>query len=308
MIIVSFLRKYQRTLLAFASGLALIFLSLAFILGLNLSLEFQGGAEIEILSEQPIPLAVLKKSMGPTAKITSFGSEQNYTVRFPQGELDVNSDIKEWFDTLLLKNNLKANIVSAAHIGAEFSSDTLRESLIGLALVLLGILAYVSLRFEWRLALSAIVALLYDPCVILGSFALFGWTFDLPTLMGLLSVIGYSINDTIVVFDRFRENIEHSTENSEEVFYTSLKQIFSRTLVTSFLTSIVIVALLVFKIEALKGFALAFGIGIITGTLSSIMVAGPLALLLGVEKHHLYPPVDDSLFDPLSDRQFRPIE
>ncbi len=308
MTIVSFLRRYQRTLLTLASILALLFLSLAGILGLNLSLEFQGGGEIEFLSDHPIPLATLKKAMGPTAKITSFGSEHNYTVRFPQEELDVNSDIKDWFDALLLKNNLKAHIISAAHIGAEFSSETLRESLFGLALVFLGILAYVSLRFEWRLALSAIVALLYDPCMILGSFALFGWTFDLPTLMGLLSVIGYSINDTIVVFDRFRENIEHSTESSEDVFYTSLTQIFSRTLVTSFLTSIVIVALLIFKIEALKGFALAFGIGIVTGTLSSIIVAGPFALLLGVERHHLYPPVDDSLFDPLSDRQFRPLE
>ena len=306
--IVDFLRKYKLTLLNGASIIALCFLAIAFSLGLNLSLEFQGGTEIEILSHAPISSSELKKAMGPTAKITSFGSDRNYTIRFPQEELDVNSDIKEWIDTLLLQSHITADIISAAHIGAEFSADTLTESLVGLALVMLGIMAYVSVRFEWRLALSSIVALLYDPCVILGCFAIFGWTFDLPTLAGLLSVIGYSINDTIVVFDRFRENIEHSTENSEEVFYFSLNQIFSRTLVTSLLTSLVIIALLVFKIEALKGFALAFGIGIITGTLSSIIVAGPLSLLLGVEKKHLYPPADLSLFDPLSDRQFRPLE
>jgi len=305
--IVDILRQYKFTLLNSASLIAFCFLSAALYCGLNLSLEFQGGSEIEILSHQPISSAELKKAMGPSAKITSFGSLKNYTIRLPQEELEIHSDVKEWFETRLSEHNISADILSASHIGAEFSADTLSESLMGLALVMLGILLYVSIRFEWRLALSAIVALLYDPCVILGSFALMGWVFDIPTLIGLLSVIGYSINDTIVVFDRFRENIEHGLGSSEDIFYCSLNQIFSRTLVTSFLTSLVIVAILIFKIEAVKGFALAFGIGIITGTLSSIIVAGPLALLLGVEKHHLYPPDDLSLFDPLADRQFRAL-
>jgi preprotein translocase subunit SecF len=306
--IVDFLRHYKMTLLSLASVFSLTLLSIEAIYGLNWSLEFQGGAEIEILCDEPTSVALLKKAAGPGAKITSFGSDMNYALRFPQEELDINNDIQEWIVRKLADYDISAQIMSSTHIGAEFSSDTLKESLIGFLLVLLGIMIYVSVRFEWRLALSSIVALLYDPCVILGSFAIFGWTFDLPTFMGLLSVIGYSINDTIVVFDRFRENIEHMEGTSEEIFYISLNQIFSRTLVTSFLTSIVIVSLLIFQIEALNGFALAFGIGIITGTLSSIMVAGPLALVLGVQRIHLFPPEDLSLHDPLSDKQFRQTE
>jgi preprotein translocase subunit SecF len=163
------------------------------------------------------------------------------------------------------------------------------QSITALLVAFLAITFYIAIRFEMRLALSALLALLFDPIIILGSFSFFQWTFDAATLAGLLAVIGYSINDTIVVFDRVRENFQRIDADSETIFYTSIEQTMKRTLITSLLTFMVVLALLIVGTASLQGFSLALAIGIVIGTFSSIIVAGPLALLMGIKKEHLFP-------------------
>ena len=228
----------------------------------------------------------------PYAQITSYGSAQDFLIRIPSNAT-MDGGILDTLTVSLKDKGWDFRVQRFDHIGAEFSLTVLRQSITALSLAMVGILCYVAARFEWRLAVGSLIALFFDPLVILGTFATVQWVFDGPTLAGLLSVIGYSINDTIVVFDRFRENIEHSEDSSESVFYHSLAQIFTRTMITSLLTFLVVLALLIFGTDVLRGFSLAFGIGIIIGTLSSVLIAGPVALALGVQRKHLFPPSAD---------------
>ncbi|MBM4223087.1 MAG: protein translocase subunit SecF [Gammaproteobacteria bacterium] len=302
---ISKLQSHQVSLFVISCIFAVASLACLAVRGLNWSLEFQGGTEIELTLSKSADPADLVNWLPAGVKLTPVGSHEHYLLRYPIQVDQEESDLIQSTQSILTQKGYTSTILSSSQVGAEFSQSMLQESYTALAAVFVGILLYVSIRFEWRLALGATLSLLFDPCIILGCFAFFGWKFDLPSIMGLLSVIGYSINDTIVVFDRFRENLEHMEGTSEDVFYRSLNQIFTRTILTSLLTSFVIIALFIFRTDALIGFALSFGIGIVTGTLSSLIIAGPFALWLGIQKEHLYPPIDPTLHDPLFDREFK---
>lgn len=290
---IALLRHYQSYILATGLLLSAICLSLVGVYGLNLGLEFQGGLEVELYSPQIDSVSKMRELVTvSSAQITPYGSPHDFLIKIPSAAL-TDLDALKTITAPLEAQGLSFEIKRFDQIGAEFSATVIRQSVTALVLAMVGILCYVAARFEWRLAVGALVALFFDPIFILGAFALFQWVFDAPTLAGVLSVIGYSINDTIVVFDRFRENIEHSEDSAESVFYTSLEQIFTRTMITSMLTFLVVLALLIFGTDVLRGFSMAFAIGIIVGTLSSVLIAGPIALLLGARKEYLFPPAAD---------------
>jgi preprotein translocase subunit SecF len=291
---IGLLRFYRHHILL--SGLVFLLACLlsVYLYGINLGLEFQGGIEIELSSQAVSSVAEMRDLVAlPQAQIIPYGSPHDFLIKIPASAVTTDTDLLKMLSDKWQAQKFPFEIHRFDKIGAEFSATIMNQSLIALSLAMLGILCYVAARFEWRLAVGALLALFFDPIVILGAFALFQWVFDPPALAGLLSVIGYSINDTIVVFDRFRENMEYSSSSSEDVFYLSLEQIFKRTIITSMLTFLVVVALLIFGTEVLRGFALAFAIGIIVGTLSSVLIAGPIALMLGVRKEGLFPPPPD---------------
>ncbi|MCH8506906.1 MAG: protein translocase subunit SecF, partial [Ectothiorhodospiraceae bacterium] len=177
-------------------------------------------------------------------------------------------------------------------VGEELAEDGLRAMLYALG----GILIYVAVRFEYRFAASAVAALVHDVTLVTGFLSLFSIPFDLTVLAALLAVVGYSLNDTIVIFDRIRENFVKLRKGStEEVMNLSINQTLSRTLITSFTTLLVVVSLLVFGGQIMRGFALTLLVGIAVGTYSSVFVAGSAALAMGVSKQDLIPPEKEGL-------------
>jgi SecD/SecF fusion protein len=291
-------RSYYKKVLIGAACLCSLSLMTIGIYRHNLGLEFTGGVEIEVSFNQPASRELISSLINiPKATVNAFGSSTQFLIKIPLVE-DIDQEILE--KTLISsfrEAGLESRIDRIDRVGSEFSSTIVEQSVLALSMALIAITLYIAIRFEIRLALSALIALMFDPIIIMGMFSYFQWTFDVPALAGLLAVIGYSINDTIVVFDRVRENFQKIEGNSNDVFFASLDQTMGRTLITSLLTLMVVVALLVFGTEILRGFSLALIIGIVVGTASSILVAGPLALCMGIKKEHLYPPEEPEELD-----------
>jgi preprotein translocase subunit SecF len=289
---VKFIREYQQRILLISILCCFGSLGLVWHYGLNLGLEFTGGVEVELSTKEPASVEQMNTALNQTqGTITSFGSSTDFLIKFHKHEDLDETVVKEQFIQVLSEHGIQAEITRIDIVGSEFSEGMLDQAITALFVAFLSITCYIAIRFEIRLAISAILALLFDPIIILGAFAYFRWTFDAPTLAGLLAVIGYSINDTIVVFDRVRENFQRSENaDSETLFFDSIEQTLGRTIITSMLTFMVVLALLIFGTEVLRGFSLALAIGIVVGTFSSIIVAGPIALRLGVKREHLFPP------------------
>lgn len=190
----------------------------------------------------------------------------------------------------LLKSNPGVEIRRTEFVGSEVGEQLVEQGGVAVLLSILATMVYIALRFEYRLAISAAVGLCHDGVIILGIFSLFGFEFDLATLASVMAVLGYSLNDTIVVFDRVRENFRRVRKGSpEEIMNLSINQTLSRTIMTSWMTMLVVLALLIFGGESLFGFSMAFFVGILIGTFSSIYVSGALALWLGLSKADLMP-------------------
>ena len=264
--------------------------------GLNFGIDFTGGTLIEVGYENSADLSEVRatlESAGYGDAITQhFGSSKDVLIRVPPYEGMTNAD-------------LSTGVLNALHAAAgagevemrrvEFVGPQVGEELTekgGLAMIyaLFGILIYITLRFEKRFAVGSVVALVHDVIITLGIFSILRLEFDLTTLAAILAVIGYSLNDTIVVFDRIRENFRKMRKGSPvEVANRSINQMLSRTLVTSFTTLFVLLALFVLGGEIIHSFATALIIGIVVGTYSSVYVASATALALGVSKQDLMP-------------------
>jgi preprotein translocase subunit SecF len=190
-----------------------------------------------------------------------------------------------------------ATIQSSSFIGAQVGKELATNGALALFIALLGTAIYIALRFEYRLAISAAVSLIHDPIIILGFFAVTGMEFDLISLAAILTIIGYSLNDTIVVFDRIRENFrkQRKPTNTIEVINLSVNETLSRTIITSGLTLLTVVSLFIYGGKVLHGFSTALLIGIVIGTYSSIYVAGALAVALGLKREDLLPPTKEAL-------------
>jgi len=281
------LRKYTGLL----SGLAVLASLIIFtIKGLNYGIEFTGGAQVEVVFENPVEIkeiAMVLESNGYHGnKLQYIGSSSEVLIRFHDGIVTESSIDK-------LKNVFKEHhgtIKKTEYVGSEVGHKLAEEGAVAVLIAILTTMVYIAFRFEYRLAISAALGLTHDALIIIGVFSLFQIEFDLSALASVLAVIGYSLNDTIVVFDRLRENFRltrHGT--TSEIVNLSLNQTLSRTIMTSFLTLLVVIALLLFGGESLFGFSLALFIGITVGTYSTIYVASSLAIMLGLSRIDMMP-------------------
>lgn len=272
--------------------------------GLNLGIDFTGGVVVEAgfpgAADLDATRAAVAKAGYPEAQVATFGTSREVLVRLPpppEGE-DSNAmgrAVEAALQTVDAKVEVRRTEIVSGQVGKELLSKGIQAMVITLALIML----YVAVRFRWKFGVGAILATVHDPILVMGVFALTGMTFDLAVLAAILAVIGYSINDTVVIFDRVRERFQSMRKSTPiEVFDTSINETLSRTIMTSGSTLIVVVALFVFGGEALSGFSLALIIGILVGTYSTVYVASGAALDLGVSHRDLIPserrtPVDD---------------
>ena len=266
---------------------------------LNLGLDFTGGALVELNYSQPADLeeirGVLRENGWNDAVVQNFGASTDVLIRLPSENPDLGAEIAQ------LVKRQDGNDVSVKRV--EFIGPQVGEGLrdkggLGMLLALGGILLYVSLRFQMKFAVSAIVALFHDVIFTLGIFSLFGLSFDLTVLAALLAVIGYSLNDTIVVFDRVRENMRLMRQTElTDIINISTTQTLGRTLATSFSTILVLLALFWFGGENIHGFATALLIGVGVGTYSSIYIAGGLLVTMKLTRDDLIPPQIEEAID-----------
>lgn len=281
----------QRTIAAiFSIVLCLGSLLVIVFNGLNLGLDFTGGTEIEMQFQQPAQVSEIRDAL------TNAGFEeavvQTYTLRDISIRLGLHKNLtQDQLKTTLHQVIPLGKITSLEYIGPQVGKTLLTNGILAILVAMIGTVIYISLRFEYRFAFSALIALFHDPLLILGIFSLLHLEFNLIVLAGLLTAIGYSLNDTVVVYDRVRENVQKIRKKSLlEIMNLSINQTLSRTIMTSGLTMLVVLALYLFGGQMIHNFALALMIGIVIGTYSSIYVAGALALRFGLTRSSLVPP------------------
>ncbi len=258
--------------------------------GLNWGLDFTGGTQVEVSYQQAADMEDIRNRLAEggfeEAEVQGYDTPKDVLIRISPREDLKQSELVAKVMSLLPGATKQRSEFVGPQVGAEMAT----KGALAILVALLATMIYVAVRFEYRFAVSAAVALIHDPLFILGVFAIFQYEFDLKALAAILAVIGYSLNDTIVVFDRVRENFHKMRKAStEEVMNVSINQTLSRTIITSVLTLVVVLALFVYGGEAVRGFSLALMIGIVVGTYSSVYVASTLALALGLSKVDLMP-------------------
>ncbi len=288
--------------LAVAALLMVVALGAMPLKGFNFALDFTGGVGVELRYAQAPDVDEVRSQLSAagfeSAQVQSFGSGNDLLVRLQtdgrqDGEGDqANSIGDEVAKAASLAGNPAEKRMSSV-ISAQVGDELAMNGFYALLFVVIGFAIYISARFEWKFALAAIIATLHDVLVTAGWFAVTGHEFDLTVLAGILSVMGFSINDTIVVFDRVRENFRTMRLPPRELLNKSINQTLSRTVITSFVALLTVVALYAYGGGSLRGMAEAMIVGIIIGTLSSIFVACPLLLWLGVNKQDLMPKARD---------------
>lgn len=263
--------------------------------GLNWGLDFTGGTQVQVSYDHPASISHIKNKLKKSGlmhySVQTYGSVNNVMISL--GQQQQLKGHKKQSEQQIVKSKIikalpDASFKSINFIGASVSSQLANKGLLAVVVALLGTIIYIALRFEYRLAISAAVAMLHDPVLILGVFSWFHVPFDLTALAAVLTVLGYSLNDTIVVFDRIRENFRRLRRSQPMVVVNrSINQTLSRTVMTSSLTLIVVVVLFFFGGPSIHGFSLALILGIIVGTYSSIYVAGALSVALGLTRQDL---------------------
>lgn len=278
------------------SGLLLVLaLGSLTVKGLQFGIDFTGGHLIEVGFEQPVDLGSVRTALADEgfddAQVQHFGSPREVLVRLaPQGQ-DSGAELSDQVLRVLNQSfEQGSELRRVEFVGPQVGAELRDEGGTALVLALLMILAYVAFRFEKRFALGAVAALVHDVVIVVGVFSLTGIEFGLPVLAALLAVIGYSLNDTIVVFDRIRENFRRQRRGSaEEITNHAINQTLARTLMTSLTTLIVLLSLLLLGGEAIYAFAFALTIGVIIGTYSSIFVGSTLLLATGLSRDDMMP-------------------
>jgi preprotein translocase subunit SecF len=270
--------------------------------GFNFALDFTGGVGIELAYEKPVDVDGVRKRLEAagynSAQVQTFGTGKELLVRLrdetkKKAGDDATASIAESVRVVASEPGNPAKKLRSAEISPQVGRELAENGIYAVLFVVLGFLMYISFRFEWKFAVAAIITTLHDVVVVAGWFALSGHEFDLTVLAGVLSVMGYSINDTIVVFDRVRENFRGMRVSPAEVLNRSINQTLSRTVITSFVAFLTVLALYLYGGGSLRGMAESQILGIIIGTLSSIFVACPLLLWLGVSKQDLMPKARD---------------
>jgi preprotein translocase subunit SecF len=264
--------------------------------GLHLGLDFTGGTKMEFVFSQSVELDAVRKALQDAelegAVVQHMGSTSEIQIRVPLVE-GVDSKVVTGQVTEAVSKMAGATLTprSIDFIGPQVGEELATQGLYALLAALGGIVLYLAMRFEWRMAVGAIIATLHDVVITLGFFSVTRMDFDLTVLAAMMAIIGYSVNDTVVVFDRIRENFRKlRMMTPAEVMNRSITETLGRTIMTSGMTQLVVVALLIYGGPVLLGFSTAFFIGIVIGTYSSVFIASGYALLLGVNRESLMPP------------------
>lgn len=282
--------------LALIFSLTLIVISIGSIVirGLNFGLDFTGGTSVVIDFNKDVSLDsirdALKQNNFIDTSVQNFGSAKSVQVRF-QSESDKQSQqLRNQLSDIIMPLDADAKVGKGDFIGPQVGDELVDQGSLAILYAIIGILLYVTMRFEWRFSLGSVIALVHDVIITVGVFSLLQMEFDLTILAALLAVIGYSLNDTIVVFDRVRENFRALRKKpASEVFNISINQTLSRTIITSLTTILVLIALFLFGGAMIHGFAFALIVGIVIGTYSSIFVASTATLALGISREDLMP-------------------
>ena len=260
--------------------------------GLHLSVEFTGGTVVEVAYSQPADLDQVRGAMAKMgyadAQVQNFGTSRDVLIRLPlqKGETSAQQtqQVMQGLQAQDASVQLRRNEFVGPQVGKELASNGLKA----LAFVVIGIMIYLSLRFEWKYAVAGIIANLHDVVIILGFFAFFQWEFSLSVLAAVLAVLGYSVNESVVIFDRIRENFRRFRKMSTvEVINNSITANISRTIITHGSTQIMVLSMLLFGGETLHYFAVALTIGILFGIYSSVFVAAAIAMWLGIRREDL---------------------
>ena len=264
--------------------------------GLHLSVEFTGGTVMEVSYSQA---ADINKVRGVVAglgfndvQVQNFGTARDVMIRLPAQKGVSSAQQSESVMTALKADNAEATMRRTEFVGPQVGEELATDGLKALAFVVVGIMLYLAVRFEWKFAVAAIIANLHDVIIILGFFAFFQWEFSLAVLAAVLAVLGYSVNESVVIFDRIRENFRRFRKlNTVEIIDNAITSTISRTIITHGCTQIMVLSMLLFGGETLHYFAMALTIGICFGIYSSVFVAAAIAMWLGIRREDLIKPV-----------------
>ena len=262
--------------------------------GLNFSVEFTGGTVMEVQYQQGVDVNQTRERLDTLkmgdVQVQALGTNKHIMIRLPNKEGVTSAQLSNQVMDLLKKDNPDVTLRQVEFIGPQVGEELVTNGLMALGFVVAGIIIYLSMRFEWRFAVSAIIANMHDIVIILGCFAFFQWEFSLTVLAGILAVLGYSVNESVVVFDRIRENFRKPHMRGHtvpEVIDNAITATMSRTIITHGSTEAMVVSMLVFGGAALHGFSMALTIGIVFGIYSSVLVASPLLLMFGLSRENI---------------------
>lgn len=290
---------WRRPAVIASTVIMLLFIGSMVARGFNFGLDFTGGTVLEVGYEQPTELAPIRQILDDNgfekAIVQHFGSRRDVVIRLPlraEGEGGASAEVSDQvFRELSMASDGKVELRRAEFVGPQVGEELREDGGLAMLFALIGILIYVAVRFEWRFAVGAVIATIHDVIFTIGVFSALQIEFNLAVLAAVLAVIGYSVNDTVVIFDRVRENFRKIRKGTViEIVNRSINETLSRTIITGGTTLLVVLALFIFGGEVLSGFSLALIIGIIIGTYSSIYVATAAVVWLGISKADLIPP------------------
>lgn len=263
--------------------------------GLNLGVDFTGGTVVEVSYTHPADINRIRGTlvkMGMTdATVQNFGTSRDVMIRLPAKEDMSSAQLSETVFAALQRDDETAELRRVEFVGPQVGEELVENGALALLFVSLGIVAYLAVRFEWKFGVAGIIANMHDVVIILGFFAFFQWEFSLTVLAAILAILGYSVNESVVIFDRIRENFRKMRKAPvTRVIDNAITRTMSRTIITHGSTQMVVVSMLLFGGETLHYFALALTIGILFGIYSSVLVASPILMLLGVSRQDIVKP------------------
>ena len=275
---------------SFVTFLAAVFF--LFTRGLHLSVEFTGGTLMEVSYSQPADLGAVRQQISTLGftdvQVQNFGTARDVMIRMPVVKGQTSAQQSEQVMAALKTADASAQLRRTEFVGPQVGDELAADGLKALAFVVVGIMIYLAMRFEWKFAVAAIIANLHDVIIILGFFAFFQWEFSLPVLAAVLAVLGYSVNESVVIFDRIRENFRRLRKMSTvEIIDNAITSTISRTIITHGSTQLMVLSMLLFGGATLHYFALALTIGILFGIYSSVFVAAAIAMWLGIRREDL---------------------
>ena len=286
---------FMKNAILFNAISLLTFLAAVFFLfsrGLHLSVEFTGGTLMEVSYAQPADLNAVRNTVAKLGlndvQVQNFGTARDVLIRLPAKKGVSSAQQSEQVMGALKATDATATMRRTEFVGPQVGDELATDGLKALACVVVGIMLYLAIRFEWKYAVAAIIANLHDVVIILGFFAYFQWEFSLPVLAAVLAVLGYSVNESVVIFDRIRENFRRYRKmNTVEIIDNAITSTISRTIITHGCTQIMVLSMLLFGGATLHYFALALTIGILFGIYSSVFVAAAIAMWLGIAREDL---------------------